>query len=182
MESKALFTPRKRDDLPALLDRINSLTNAMNFKREIETQIDLNNQKIELISKITLRDKIRKIFYPNIVKLERVNSEIESSKIRTQNENNEKMKMKFHTNELSLQDDLDEVMAEMYERFETYKSGLYKIYDQFRFGKKHPADFPMEDLKFLLNKYEAEPPKTNPEKLALYLTMEELLYRCEKAL
>ena len=185
MESKeksvAIFIPRKRNDLTEQLDKINALENAITFKLEIEKQIELNLKKIALLESFPLLDKIRKVFLSNRVNLERVNRSIELSKIRTSNQNNEKMKYKFHANELSLEDDLEEIYSELNERFDAYCNALKDIHDQYRFGKTPPKDLPMKDVSFLLSKYNAEPPKTKTDKLAFYLTLEELLYRCSKA-
>lgn len=175
------FQPRKRQDLRELLDRINALNNAITFKLELEVQIKLIKQKTDLLIKTPLAFILSGILFPNRTRIKKIDRKIEVSKLRTTNENNEKMKLKFHTNELSLETDLDDVKKEMLERYEEYLLDLKAYYNIHRFGKPAHESFPLKDVNFMVTKFESEPPKTNTEKLAFYLSMEELLYRCLKA-
>jgi len=181
MSNTDLYTPRKRQDLTEWLDKINALKNAINFKLELDKQITLQDRLINALKRKNILSMLLMLIAPARQRIKSLKVQIEISKLRTSNENNEKQKLVYHKNELLLEDDMEEIYEELDLRYEAYLTKLMSYYEKVKFGTPKGSELPDKDIKILVTKFQTEPPASKTDRLSFYLTMEELLYRCSKA-
>jgi len=173
---KQELRPRNRQNLVELSDKIFALKSAINFKLNIESQIELQADLISALEKKTFWDNIHRVFFKKSSDLRSTRQKLEVMKTKADNQVKEKLKNTYHGNELLLEDFFKDIYKEMDERFEDYYNRLVHIMDNY----VNDIEIPYDDVKTLVFKYNESPPD-KIDKLSFYLTMENTLYRCSKA-
>jgi hypothetical protein len=110
----------------------------------------------------------------------RYKNEIEKSKLRADLEVKEKQKNIYQRNEDFLEKEFEDIYPEMQERYGSYVTRLKNLYEKYSGADEDEVDLPVKDIEILFTKFTEDPPAVKTDKLSFYLTMEELLYRCQK--
>jgi len=175
-----LFKPRKRQDLIELTDKVFKLKSAIRFKLELETQIDLQKKLLRSMKRTGLWNILLMLVAFFTWQRMRYKNQIEMSKLRADLDVKEKQKNIYQRNEDFLEKEFEHIYPEMDERYEFYLSRLKNLYSRYAGIDDDEADLPVKDIEILHTKWKLDPPAIKTDKLSFYLTMEELLYRCQK--
>ena len=177
---KQMYQPRKRHDLIELTDKVYKLKSAIQFKLELEKQIELTKKLLKSYSRFGLWDLLYMVFFYTYWVRSRYEKGIKKSELRSKIEVKEKQKNIYQRNEDFLEQEFKDIYPEMNDRYDAYLKRLKVLYGKYAGTDEKLSDLPVQDIEILHEKHRVDPPKTKTDKLSFYLTMEELLYRCQK--
>lgn len=174
------ITPRKRKDLRDLLDLLSKWDEAISITNQAEKQVIYLKELSKIIVKRSIVEFLIMIFYFKEYKIMKINQVIKQGEILSNVSVKEKTKNIYHRNALDMEAEFDEIFEEMNQRYDSYLSSLQKIHNKdYSEIKKvfNENELPFDDISLLLEKVRTCPPSSKSEKIALYLSMEECLYR-----
>jgi hypothetical protein len=178
MNTKPLFQPKNRKDLPERLNQITALQNAIVFKIEFEKQIGIKKKLLSVEKRPKVWSLLLMVIAYNYWMILNLKRKLRISELVQDIEVKTKTMNHYHNKELFLENELEEIYSDMGERYDNYVDRLFHQMEYAKsVGEDLPEWYPNKDVLVLSEKLIKNPPKTKTDKLSFFLTVENLLVR-----